>query len=88
MNEVVQQTGRSYFEAEQIVASWQQTYEQARSKWQHTKQQATAQADAAEGWSKTALLAALGLGLGAAAAAIGGHRAAQHDTPVTETIAS
>jgi len=86
VNVVVQHTGKSYFEAEQIVSNWQQTYEQARVKWQQTKQQATAQADAtAEGLSKAALLAALGLGLGAAAAAIGGRRAAPR---VTETVAS
>ncbi|UYZ65023.1 phage holin family protein [Hymenobacter weizhouensis] len=94
VNVVMQRTGKSRAEAEQIVSNWQQTYEQARVKWQQTKQQVSAQARqtgdaAAEGLSKAALLAALGLGLGAAAAAFGGRQAVPHDAavPAVGTVA-
>ena len=81
VNVVMQRTGKSRAESEQIVDNWIATAKEARAKFDQAKTQAAATARkagdaAAEGLSKAALLAALGLGLGAAIAAFGGWRAA------------
>ncbi len=80
VNVVMQRTGKSRAESEQIVDNWIATAKQAQAKFAQVKAQAEQKARqagdaAAEGLSKAALLAALGLGLGAAAAALGGWRA-------------
>lgn len=92
VNVVMQRTGKSRAESEQIVSNWQQTYQQAQVKFQQTKQQATAKArqagdKAAGGLSKAALLAALGLGLGAAAAAFGGRNGTPDEVAEQTTVA-
>ena len=91
VNVVMQRTGKSRAEAEQIVSNWQQTYEQGRAKLRQTAQQAETKArqagdKTAEGLSKAALLAALGLGLGAAASAFGGRNGTPEE--VAETTAT
>ncbi|MGI4835403.1 MAG: hypothetical protein ACRYFK_18275 [Janthinobacterium lividum] len=80
VNVVMKRTGKSRAESEQIVDNWISTAKQAQAKLAQAKVQAEAVARkagdaAAEGLSKAALLAALGLGLGAAIAAFGGWRA-------------
>ncbi|MDB5267958.1 MAG: hypothetical protein JWP58_998 [Hymenobacter sp.] len=80
VNVVVQRTGKSRAEAEQVVDNWIATAKAARTKLEEGKVKAEAAAreagdKAAEGLSKAALLAALGLGLSAAVAAYGGRRA-------------
>ncbi|OUJ70046.1 hypothetical protein BXP70_25560 [Hymenobacter crusticola] len=87
VNVVMQRTGKSRPESEQIVDNWLATAKQAQAKFAAVKVQAEQKARqagdaAAEGLSKAALLAALGLGLGAAVAAFGGHRA----TPTQDTM--
>ncbi|UOQ78018.1 phage holin family protein [Hymenobacter sp. 5516J-16] len=87
VNVVMRRTGKSRAESEQIVDNWISTAQQARVKFDQAKVQAEAKArqtgdQAAEGLSKAALLAALGLGLGAAAAAFGGRRGVPHDLAV------
>ena len=84
VNVVMQRTGKSRAESEQIVDNWIAAGRQAQAKFDTLKVKAAQQARqigdaAAEGLSKAALLAALGLGLGAAAAAFGGWRAVPHD---------
>ena len=76
VNVVMQRTGKSRAESEQIVDNWISTAKQAQAKLVELKDQAAHEARklgdaAAAGLSKAALLAALGLGLGAAAAAGG-----------------
>ncbi|MGI4870327.1 MAG: hypothetical protein ACRYFX_04005 [Janthinobacterium lividum] len=83
VNIVMQRTGKSRVESEQIVDNWISTAKQARAKFAEMKGQAEQKARqagdaAAEGLSKAALLAALGLGLGAAVSAFGGRRATPH----------
>lgn len=87
VNVVMQRTGKDRAESEQIVDNWINTAQQARAKFEETKAKAVAQAretgdQAAEGFSKAALLAALGLGLGAAVAAFAGRRAVPHTAAV------
>lgn len=87
VNVVMQRTGKSRAESERIVDNWITTAKQARTKFDEAKVKAQARAretgdQAAEGLSKAALLAALGLGLGAAVAAFGGRRAVPHDATV------
>ncbi|SMB99001.1 conserved hypothetical protein [Hymenobacter roseosalivarius DSM 11622] len=89
VNVVMQRTGKSRAESEQVVDNWIATAKQARVKFDEAKVKVEAQAretgdKAAEGLSKAALLAALGLGLGAAAAAFGGRRAVPHDMAVAD----
>lgn len=94
VNVVMKRTGKSRAESEQVVDNWIATAKQARVKFDEVKVKAEAKAretgdKAAEGLSKAALLAALGLGLGAAVAAFAGRRAAPHGVvvaPVTTTI--
>jgi len=90
VNVVMNRTGKSRAESEQIVDNWINTAKQAQAKFQQAKVQAEAKARkagdaAAAGLSKAALLAALGLGLGAAAAAFGG-RSAVPRTGVATTV--
>ena len=85
VNVVMQRTGKSRAESEQIVDNWIATAKQAQAKLKEAKDAAALKARqigdaAAEGLSKAALLAALGLGLGAAVAAFGGRRAVPLDT--------
>ncbi|NML63852.1 hypothetical protein HHL22_01410 [Hymenobacter sp. RP-2-7] len=93
VNVVMQRTGKSRAESEQIVDNWISTAKQAQAKLGKLKDQAGQQARqvgdaAAEGLSKAALLAALGLGLGAAAAAAGGWLATPDRTAETDTQVS
>jgi len=81
VNVVMKRTGKSRAESEQIVDNWIATAKQAQAKLAEAKVKAEAVArqagdKAAAGLSKAALMMALGLGLGAAAAAFGGRRAA------------
>ncbi|WP_375416041.1 hypothetical protein [uncultured Hymenobacter sp.] len=90
VNVVMQRTGKSRAESEQVVDNWISTAKQARAKFDEGKVKAEATAreagdKAAEGLSRAALLAALGLGLGAAAAAFGGRNAVPHDVAVAGT---
>jgi hypothetical protein len=92
VNVVMQRTGKSRAESEQIVSNWHQTYEQGRAKLSETAQKAEATArkagdKTAEGLSKAALLAALGLGLGAAAAAFGGRNGTPDEVAKPTTAA-
>jgi hypothetical protein len=87
VNVVMKRTGKSRTESEQIVDNWIATAKQAQAKLAEAKVKAEAVAreagdKAAAALSKAALLAALGLGLGAAAAAFGGRRAVPHSTVV------
>ncbi|OUJ69506.1 hypothetical protein BXP70_26280 [Hymenobacter crusticola] len=87
VNVVMQRTGKSRADAEQVIDNWIRTAKQAQAKFRQVKQQAEVKARqtgdaAAAGLSKAALLAALGLGLGAAAAAFGGRRAVPQDVAV------
>ncbi|MGI4742418.1 MAG: hypothetical protein ACRYG7_45250 [Janthinobacterium lividum] len=80
VNVVMKRTGKGRAESEQIVDNWIATAKQAQAKFAEVKAQAEQKARqagdaAAEGLSKAALLAALGLGLGAAISAFGGRRA-------------
>jgi hypothetical protein len=93
VNVVMKRTGKSRAESEQIVDNWIATAKQAQAKLPEVKVQAEQKARqagdaAAEGLSKAALLAALGLGLGAAAAAFGGRRAVPHAVDVVAPHAS
>jgi len=87
VNIVMKRTGKSRAESEQIVDNWIATAKQAQAKLAEAKVKAEAVAreagdKAAAALSKAALLAALGLGLGAAAAAFGGRRAVPHSVVV------
>ncbi|MBC6613186.1 hypothetical protein H8B15_19850 [Hymenobacter sp. BT507] len=87
VNVVMKRTGKSRAESEQIVDNWIATAKQAQAKYAQLKVQAEQKAReagdaAAEGLSKAALLAALGLGLGAAVSAFGGRQA----TPPEEVV--
>lgn len=93
VNVVMQRTGKSRAESEQIVDNWIATAKEARAKFDQAKTQAAATARkagdaAAEGLSKAALLAALGLGLGAAVAAFGGWRTAPRAVVAGEAAAA
>ncbi|MGI4742690.1 MAG: hypothetical protein ACRYG7_46620 [Janthinobacterium lividum] len=86
VNVVMKRTGKSRAESEQIVDNWISTAKQAQAKFAQVKVQAEQKAReagdaAAAGLSKAALLAALGLGLGAAVSAFGGHHATPHEEP-------
>jgi hypothetical protein len=88
VNVVMKRTGKSRAESEQIVDNWITTAKQAQVKLKEAKDAAALKARqvadaAAEGLSKAALLAALGLGLGlgAAVSAFGGRRATPYQDP-------
>ena len=77
VNVIMNRTGKSRPEAEQIVAGYQQTFQQAQAKAQQLGEQVKAQAQqAADATRKSsaqgALAATLALILGALAAALGG----------------
>lgn len=93
VNVVMQRTGKSRAESGQIVDNWIATAKAAQAKFDQVKTQAAATARragdaAAEGLSKAALLAALGLGLGAAVAAFGGWRTAPRAVVSHEAVAA
>ncbi|SFU80637.1 hypothetical protein [Pontibacter akesuensis] len=77
VNVIMERTGKSRAEANEIVNSWVSTYEQAKSQFKETKAQVGQQAqqiggDVASAVSKAAIYAFFGLLLGAIAAAVGG----------------
>jgi hypothetical protein len=87
VNVVMKRTGKSRAESEQIVDNWIATAKAGQAKLAEAKVKAEAVAreagdKAAAGLSKAALMMALGLGLGAAAAAFGGRRAAPRSVVV------
>lgn len=93
VNVVMKRTGKSRAESEKIVDNWIATAKQAQAKMAEAKVKAEAVAreagdKAAAGLSKAALMMALGLGLGAAAAAFGGRRAAPRITLANEMAAA
>lgn len=86
VNVVMARTGKSRPEAEQTVASYQQTYEKARVQYEQTKVQAEQKArevgqKTADGVASAALWAFVALLLSAIAAAIGGFLATPKDIP-------
>ena len=86
VNVVMARTGKSRPEAEQIVASYQQTYEKARVQYEQTKAQAEQKArevgqQTADGVARAALWAFVALLLSAIAAAVGGYLATPKDIP-------
>lgn len=87
INVVMARTGKSRPEAEQTVASYERTYQQARQKYEQTKTQATQTAreaadKTASGVSKAALSGFFALLISALAAALGGYLATPRDIPV------
>ncbi|HEX8326792.1 MAG TPA: hypothetical protein VF629_04580 [Hymenobacter sp.] len=93
VNVVMQRTGKGRAESEQIVDNWISSAQQARARFDTAKAQAADKARvagdrAAEGLSKTALLAALALGLGAAISAFGGRQGVPHNVAVAGTPAA
>ncbi|PRY13185.1 hypothetical protein CLV24_10699 [Pontibacter ummariensis] len=77
INIVMERTGRSRAEAEEVVNGWVNTYEQAKAQYKDTRAQVGARAqeiggDVASAVSKAAIYSFFGLLLGAIAAAIGG----------------
>lgn len=90
VNVVMKRTGKTRAESAQIVDNWISTAKQAQAKLAEVKVQAEQKARqagdaAAEGLSKAALLAALGLGLGAAVSAFGGRQATPYQEPARAT---
>lgn len=86
VNVVMARTGKSRPEAEQTVASYQQTYEKAQIQYEQTKVQAEQKArevgqKTADGIASAALWAFIALLLSAIAAAIGGYLATPKDIP-------
>jgi hypothetical protein len=84
VNVVMQRTGKSRAESEQVVDNWISTGRQAQAKFQQVKTQAGQKARqagdaAASGLSKAAIYSFLGLLLGAAAAGFGGRQATPTD---------
>lgn len=76
VNVVMNRTGKSRAEAEQVVDNWTKTYQQARVKFDQAKKEAEIQARhaadaAASAASKAAIFGFLGLLIGAAAAGYG-----------------
>ncbi|WP_040007049.1 hypothetical protein [Fibrisoma limi] len=98
VNVIVERTGKSRVEANQIVDRWISTYNQAVTEWNQTKQQAATQArqvadQAASSASTASILASLGLILGAAVAGYGAKMGTDskdndntHDRPVEPTV--
>lgn len=88
VNVIMERTGRSREEANEIVDSWISTYEQAKAQYKETRAQVSQRAqqiggDVASAVSKAAIYAFFGLLLGAVAAAIGGKVGEPHDLAVT-----
>ncbi|WP_266204331.1 hypothetical protein [Pontibacter kalidii] len=77
VNVIMERTGKSRAEANEIVDSWAKTYEQVKSQYKETRAQVGQRAqqiggDVASAISKAAIYAFFGLLLGAIVAAIGG----------------
>lgn len=90
VNVIMARTGKSRVEAEQTVASYEQTYQQARAKYEQTKAQAAQTAreagdKTASAVSKAAIWAFIVLLISAAAAAIGGYLATPRDLTTHNT---
>ncbi|GAB3535244.1 hypothetical protein GCM10027443_23870 [Pontibacter brevis] len=88
VNVIMERTGKSRAEANEIVDSWISTYEQAKAQYKETRAQVSQQAqqvggDVASAISKAAIYAFFGLLLGAIAAAVGGKVGEPHDLAVT-----
>ncbi len=84
VNVVMQRTGKSRAEANEIVNGWVDTYEQAKSQFKETRAEVGQQArqiggDVASAVSKAAIYAFFGLLLGAIAAGVGGKVGEPHD---------
>ncbi len=91
VNVVMQRTGKSRAEAEQVVDGWIQKYSQLKTQFNQAKTKATAQArktgeDVASAASKAGIFAFIGLVLGAAAAGFGGKTGEPHDMAVNGSI--
>lgn len=89
VNIIMKRTGKSRAEANEIVDSWVQTYEQAKQQYKETRAEVGQRArtvgeDVASAVSKAAIYAFFGLLLGAIAAAIGGKLGEPHDIPVMD----
>jgi hypothetical protein len=87
VNVIMERTGKSRAEANEIVNSWVTTYEQAKAQYKETRAEVGQKArvvggDVASAVSKAAIYAFLGLLLGAIAAGIGGKLGEPHDVPV------
>lgn len=87
VNVIMERTGKSRAEANEIVNSWVTTYEQAKAQYKETRAEVGQRArvvgdDVASAVSKAAIYAFLGLLLGAIAAGIGGKLGEPHDVPV------
>jgi ElaB/YqjD/DUF883 family membrane-anchored ribosome-binding protein len=77
VNVIMQRSGKSREEANQIADNWIQTFQQSKAKFQQTTEEAKMKAqkvadDAASAVSKAGIFAFIGLVLGAAAAGFGG----------------
>lgn len=93
VNVIMVRTNKSRPEAEQTVASYQKTYEQARAQYEQTKTQAAQTArevgqKTADAVSSAALWASLALILSALAAALGGYLATPKDIPARQQTAT
>lgn len=91
VNVVMERTGKSRAESEQIVDGWIQRYNQAKTQFNQAKTQAAAKArqtgkDVASAVSKAGIFAFIGLVLGAVAAGFGGKTGEPHDVAVNGTI--
>ncbi|MCC9135532.1 hypothetical protein ACFSKU_13520 [Pontibacter silvestris] len=92
VNVIMQRTGKSREEANEVVNSWVSTYEQAKAQYKETRAQVGQRAqqiggDVASAISKAAIYAFFGLLLGAIAAAVGGKVGEPHDLAVTSNDA-
>lgn len=88
-NVIMERTGKSRQEADQIATNWIQTFEQGKAEVKETVEQAKQDAEVmaektAEAMSKAGIYAFLGLLLGAGAAGFGGKVGEPHD--VVETV--
>jgi hypothetical protein len=86
-NVIMQRTGKSRAEANEIVDNWVNTYEQAKAQFKETRAEVGQTArevgdDVASAVSKAAIYAFIGLLLGAIAAGVGGKLGEPHDVPV------
>ncbi len=89
VNVIVQRTGKSREEANQIADNWMQSFQQAKTKFNQTKEEARIKAqkiadDAASAASKAGIFGFIGLVLGAVAAGWGGKVGEPHDVVEVE----
>jgi hypothetical protein len=87
VNVIMERTGKSRAEANEIVDNWANTYEQAKAQYKETRAEVGARArevggDVASAVSRAAIYAFFGLLLGAIAAGVGGKLGEPHDVPV------